>query len=105
MLLRGDSLHVVSTAATVAMAADLVARDDPDVVLTAGSYGNVLRFLPPLVIGQDLLTEALDVLDAGRRTAGRRRREVASRAAEAGRRARGGRPQRRSRQRQPARRR
>jgi 4-aminobutyrate aminotransferase/(S)-3-amino-2-methylpropionate transaminase len=34
------------------------------VVLTAGSFGNVLRFLPPLVIGQDLLTEALDVLDA-----------------------------------------
>jgi 4-aminobutyrate aminotransferase/(S)-3-amino-2-methylpropionate transaminase len=33
------------------------------VVLTAGTYGNVLRFLPPLVIGQDLLTEALDVLD------------------------------------------
>jgi 4-aminobutyrate aminotransferase / (S)-3-amino-2-methylpropionate transaminase / 5-aminovalerate transaminase len=24
----------------------------------------VLRFLPPLVIGQDLLLEALDVLDA-----------------------------------------
>jgi 4-aminobutyrate aminotransferase/(S)-3-amino-2-methylpropionate transaminase len=24
----------------------------------------VLRFLPPLVIGQDLLTEALDALDA-----------------------------------------
>jgi 4-aminobutyrate aminotransferase / (S)-3-amino-2-methylpropionate transaminase / 5-aminovalerate transaminase len=34
------------------------------VVLTAGTYGNVLRFLPPLVIGQDLLVEALDVLDA-----------------------------------------
>src|SRR5215213_3651613 len=34
------------------------------VVLTAGTYGNVLRFLPPLVIGQDLLEEALDVLDA-----------------------------------------
>jgi 4-aminobutyrate aminotransferase/(S)-3-amino-2-methylpropionate transaminase len=34
------------------------------VVLTAGTHGNVLRFLPPLVIGQDLLTEALDVLDA-----------------------------------------
>jgi 4-aminobutyrate aminotransferase / (S)-3-amino-2-methylpropionate transaminase / 5-aminovalerate transaminase len=33
------------------------------VVLTAGTYGNVLRFLPPLVIGQDLLAEALDVLD------------------------------------------
>jgi 4-aminobutyrate aminotransferase/(S)-3-amino-2-methylpropionate transaminase len=34
------------------------------VVLTAGTYGNVLRLLPPLVIGQDLLTEALDVLEA-----------------------------------------
>ena len=34
------------------------------VVLTAGTFGNVLRFLPPLVIGQDLLAEALDVLDA-----------------------------------------
>jgi 4-aminobutyrate aminotransferase / (S)-3-amino-2-methylpropionate transaminase / 5-aminovalerate transaminase len=34
------------------------------VVLTAGSDGNVLRFLPPLVIGADLLAEALDVLDA-----------------------------------------
>jgi 4-aminobutyrate aminotransferase/(S)-3-amino-2-methylpropionate transaminase len=34
------------------------------VVLTAGTFGNVLRFLPPLVIGQDLLTEALDVIDA-----------------------------------------
>ncbi len=34
------------------------------VVLTAGTYGNVLRFLPPLVIGHDLLTEGLDVLDA-----------------------------------------
>jgi 4-aminobutyrate aminotransferase / (S)-3-amino-2-methylpropionate transaminase / 5-aminovalerate transaminase len=32
--------------------------------LTAGTYGNVLRFLPPLVIGQDLLNEALDVLEA-----------------------------------------
>ena len=34
------------------------------IVLSCGTYGNVLRFLPPLVIGQDLLTEALDVLDA-----------------------------------------
>jgi 4-aminobutyrate aminotransferase/(S)-3-amino-2-methylpropionate transaminase len=34
------------------------------VVLTAGTYGNVLRFLPPLVIGRELLGEALDVLDA-----------------------------------------
>jgi 4-aminobutyrate aminotransferase/(S)-3-amino-2-methylpropionate transaminase len=34
------------------------------VVLTAGSYGNVLRFLPPLVIGHDLLDEALDVVES-----------------------------------------
>jgi 4-aminobutyrate aminotransferase/(S)-3-amino-2-methylpropionate transaminase len=33
------------------------------IVLTAGTHGNVLRFLPPLVIGPDLLAEALDVLD------------------------------------------
>jgi len=31
-------------------------------VLTAGTYGNVLRFLPPLVIGDDLLHDGLDVL-------------------------------------------
>ncbi|MFN2560824.1 MAG: 4-aminobutyrate--2-oxoglutarate transaminase [Jatrophihabitans sp.] len=34
------------------------------VALTAGTYGNVLRFLPPLVIGDDLLTEGLDILEA-----------------------------------------
>ena len=32
------------------------------IVLTCGSYGNVLRFLPPLAIGDALLDEALDVL-------------------------------------------
>ena len=34
------------------------------VVLAAGSYGNVLRFLPPLVIPDHLLIEGLDALDA-----------------------------------------
>ncbi|MBP2320120.1 4-aminobutyrate aminotransferase/(S)-3-amino-2-methylpropionate transaminase [Kibdelosporangium banguiense] len=34
------------------------------IVLTAGTFGNVLRFLPPLVIGEDLLSEGLDVLEA-----------------------------------------
>ncbi|MDQ6935109.1 MAG: 4-aminobutyrate--2-oxoglutarate transaminase [Actinomycetota bacterium] len=32
------------------------------VTLTCGTYGNVFRFLPPLVIGEDLLNEGLDVL-------------------------------------------
>ncbi|MFE9104936.1 4-aminobutyrate--2-oxoglutarate transaminase [Actinomadura geliboluensis] len=31
-------------------------------VLTTGTYGNVLRFLPPLVIPEELLVEGLDVL-------------------------------------------
>lgn len=34
------------------------------IVLTAGTYGNVLRFLPPLVIGEDLLVEGLDIIEA-----------------------------------------
>ncbi len=33
------------------------------VVLTAGTYGNVLRFLPPLSIPEHLLLEALDVVE------------------------------------------
>lgn len=32
------------------------------IVLTCGTYGNVLRFLPPLSISDELLTDALDVL-------------------------------------------
>ena len=38
------------------------------IVLTCGSYGNVIRLLPPLVIGEDLLTEGLDVLAAATET-------------------------------------
>ncbi len=34
------------------------------VVLTAGTFGNVLRFLPPLVMGLALLGEGLDVLES-----------------------------------------
>jgi 4-aminobutyrate aminotransferase/(S)-3-amino-2-methylpropionate transaminase len=32
-------------------------------ILTAGTYGNVIRFLPPLVISDELLIDALGVLD------------------------------------------
>jgi 4-aminobutyrate aminotransferase/(S)-3-amino-2-methylpropionate transaminase len=35
------------------------------VILTAGTYGNVIRFLPPLAISDELLNEALDVVEAG----------------------------------------
>jgi 4-aminobutyrate aminotransferase/(S)-3-amino-2-methylpropionate transaminase len=35
------------------------------VVLTAGTFGNVMRFLPPLPITNELLNEALDVVEAG----------------------------------------
>ncbi|MBL1101277.1 4-aminobutyrate--2-oxoglutarate transaminase [Streptomyces coffeae] len=34
------------------------------VVLTCGTYGNVLRFLPPLVIGEELLNEGLDIIES-----------------------------------------
>ena len=32
------------------------------IVLSCGTYGNVLRFLPPLTISDELLEEGLDVL-------------------------------------------
>jgi len=34
------------------------------IVLTAGTFGNVVRFLPPLTISDELLAEGLDVLGA-----------------------------------------
>jgi 4-aminobutyrate aminotransferase/(S)-3-amino-2-methylpropionate transaminase len=33
------------------------------ITLTAGTFGNVLRFLPPLVIGESLLQEGMDILE------------------------------------------
>ena len=49
-----------------ALLADVVRRCAAEgvVVLTAGTYGNVLRLLPPLVMPEELLLDALDVLDA-----------------------------------------
>jgi 4-aminobutyrate aminotransferase/(S)-3-amino-2-methylpropionate transaminase len=32
-------------------------------LLTAGTYGNVLRFLPSLAISDELITEALGIID------------------------------------------
>src|SRR4249919_55529 len=50
------------------------------VVLTCGTYGNVLRFLPPLVIPDHLLAEGLDILEdalAGAAADSRRRTRIA----------------------------
>ena len=49
-------------AITKAVAAACLA--DGVIILTCGTYGNVVRLLPPLVIGEDLLADALDVLEA-----------------------------------------
>jgi 4-aminobutyrate aminotransferase/(S)-3-amino-2-methylpropionate transaminase len=32
------------------------------IILTCGTWGNVIRLLPPLIIGEELLTDSLDVL-------------------------------------------
>ncbi|HEX4291318.1 MAG TPA: 4-aminobutyrate--2-oxoglutarate transaminase [Trebonia sp.] len=48
-----------ATAATVAAAC----HQQGLIVLTCGTFGNVLRFLPPLVIGEDLLEEGLDIIE------------------------------------------
>ncbi|MDN6177540.1 MAG: aminotransferase class III-fold pyridoxal phosphate-dependent enzyme, partial [Micrococcaceae bacterium] len=34
------------------------------IILTCGTYGNVVRLLPPLVISDELLADAFDVLEA-----------------------------------------
>jgi 4-aminobutyrate aminotransferase/(S)-3-amino-2-methylpropionate transaminase len=39
------------------------------IILTCGTYGNVIRLLPPLVIGDELLLDGLDVLEAAIRAA------------------------------------
>ncbi len=60
-LTTGDADLVPDPTATAAISKHCHAEGL--VTLTAGTFGNVLRFLPPLVIGQDLLTEGLDVLE------------------------------------------
>ena len=40
-------------------------------MLSAGTYGNVVRLLPPLVITDDLLEEGLDILEAALGEVGR----------------------------------
>jgi 4-aminobutyrate aminotransferase / (S)-3-amino-2-methylpropionate transaminase / 5-aminovalerate transaminase len=53
--------------ATKAIAANCL--ENGVVILTCGTYGNVVRLLPPLVISDELLADALDVLEAAIRAA------------------------------------
>jgi len=57
-----DPVSKAPDAARTAAVADRCRREGL-LVLTAGTYGNVLRFLPPLVIGDGLLEEGLEVLE------------------------------------------
>jgi 4-aminobutyrate aminotransferase / (S)-3-amino-2-methylpropionate transaminase / 5-aminovalerate transaminase len=50
--------------AFAAAAAARACHEQGVVVLTCGTYGNVLRLLPPFVIGDALLDDALDVLSS-----------------------------------------
>ena len=56
---RGSTEPDPASAAAVAKACHAAGV----VVLTCGTYGNVIRLLPPLVIGDALLSEGLDVLE------------------------------------------
>jgi 4-aminobutyrate aminotransferase/(S)-3-amino-2-methylpropionate transaminase len=50
-------------AADVTKAVQTQALQHGVLILTAGTFGNVLRFLPPVVITDDQLREAVAVMD------------------------------------------
>ncbi|GHH31613.1 4-aminobutyrate--2-oxoglutarate transaminase [Lentzea cavernae] len=62
---RGAMLAIEFTERTPDVAARVAkaCHEQGVVVLTCGTYGNVIRLLPPLVIPDDLLSEGLDVLE------------------------------------------
>jgi 4-aminobutyrate aminotransferase / (S)-3-amino-2-methylpropionate transaminase / 5-aminovalerate transaminase len=60
--LVSDSDKTPNAALTAAVTS--ACHRDGLITLTAGTFGNVLRFLPPLVINDDLLHEGLDILEA-----------------------------------------
>jgi len=59
----GSTTKEPNAAAVTALAS--YAAQNGVLVLTAGTYGNVLRFLPSLALTDDLLDDALDVLAEG----------------------------------------
>ncbi len=62
-LTTGDADLVPDPTATAAISGHC--HSQGLVTLTAGTYGNVLRFLPPLAAPDHLLTEGLDILEDG----------------------------------------
>jgi 4-aminobutyrate aminotransferase/(S)-3-amino-2-methylpropionate transaminase len=63
-LVEPGSAHTTKTPNTALTAAvNAACQREGLVTLTAGTFGNVLRFLPPLVIGEALLHEGLDILE------------------------------------------
>jgi 4-aminobutyrate aminotransferase/(S)-3-amino-2-methylpropionate transaminase len=60
-LVTSDGSKAPDAALTASIAA--ACHQQGLVTLTAGTFGNVLRFLPPLVISEELLREGLDILE------------------------------------------
>jgi 4-aminobutyrate aminotransferase/(S)-3-amino-2-methylpropionate transaminase len=58
-----DGAGTLEPDATLTNAVASHARNAGVIVLTCGTYGNVLRFLPPLSISDELLNDAFDVLE------------------------------------------
>ncbi|UQE76372.1 4-aminobutyrate--2-oxoglutarate transaminase [Gordonia sp. PP30] len=65
-MIAAELVHPGTTepAPEYARAAAAAALAEGVVILTCGTYGNVIRLLPPLVIGDDLLDDGLEVLAA-----------------------------------------
>ena len=56
------SPDTLAPAAQLAKAVGAQCHSQGVVLLVCGTYGNVIRLLPPLVIGEELLAEGLDIL-------------------------------------------
>ncbi|HEU5006482.1 MAG TPA: 4-aminobutyrate--2-oxoglutarate transaminase [Jatrophihabitantaceae bacterium] len=60
-LVDGDGSKAPNPALTAKVS--MACHEQGLITLTCGTFGNVIRFLPPLVIGDDLLNEGLDILE------------------------------------------
>jgi 4-aminobutyrate aminotransferase/(S)-3-amino-2-methylpropionate transaminase len=63
----GSGAAKVPDAAATKKIADYCLKEGV-IILTCGTYGNVIRLLPPLVISDELLADGLDVLEAAIRS-------------------------------------